>query len=961
MPRISTLFVVVCVCVVGTVGSTQAAVYHEAAVKHRKTTKRPKSSAKVHGLTAPVLLEPANGAGVEQVPTLAWGAVNGAAEYEYQIAASANFDSIVIGSGIGKGTSTTYNLAAALEKPVPNGTYYWRVRGLTKTKQAGAWSNTRTIVKHWTAAPQPLRPASGAAITWPAVPLVLEWTAVPGATEYIVTIATDPALSNIVLGSATSPQKTAGTVFALPGTLAAGQSYYWAITPVDVEAHRGTRSAVREFTWSWPTTTTASINPLNPDFGETPFTSERTLKSTPEFTWNPIPGAAHYEVEVNSAEGFPPGSTWYKGTTIGTTASPVLALNNNEYYWRVRAIDSAGNAGVWNPGPSFRKAFDYEPPTIRNLIMTDAHEAPMPPDPTTGNPIVKWSPVPGAASYEVEVLPAKYGCGTYELAITSTPAWTPIRNGTHVGQSNWPNPQSSSVSLTPGESYCVQVAARSDVDALGHQIESALTPLGGGVAFKYEPRTTRCKKAREDEQTAKEDEEKGNAKAAAEAKLAFETIYKTYEYLSKAECEHELGPVTPVSYVLPQSGSYSARTPLFTWEPVPGATSYYVAISRDPLFTNVVDVAHTDGTAYAAPVGGEEPLDDQTTTYYWSVFAVEGEFPHELLMGSISHHYEFNKHSVPPTLLSPVGGVEVRTQPTFKWSPAEGALNYTLEVSENPSFGELIDHVKTDSTAYTSSSTYPAATPLYWRVRANDANQSNEHDGLTWSPTGTFARTLPIPSPAASTTEGQGLPVRSWSPVEGATAYELHVELPNGTTKDFTLDSTSFTPTELFGNGIWHWQVRAAFPKGIFGTTPGGYFTPPQPFVHELAPPTGVIGIKSGSRIVISWNPDQYAKEYEVDISTSDTFSSTIESRKVGGSSWAPNVDLSLPANRGALYWRVAAVDPGNNVGAYATGSFVPPKPKAKCVVKKIKNGKKTVKKCVVPKHKAAKTKKKHG
>ena len=91
---------------------------------------------------------------------------------------------------------------------------------------------------------------------------------------------------------------------------------------------------------------------------------------------------------------------------------------------------------------------------------------------------------------------------------------------------------------------------------------------------------------------------------------------------------------------------------------------------------------------------------------------------------------------------------------------------------------------------------------------------------------------------------------------------------------------------------------------------------------------------------MISWNPDPYAKEYEVEISTSDTFSSTIESRHIEQASWAPNVNLSLPANKGTLYWRVAAVDTGRQrrTVRHAAASSRP-KPKAKCVVKKVKKG----------------------
>jgi hypothetical protein len=974
---ISALLVAACLCMLGAVGVSQAAVLGHGAATHKATHKHKAPPKKAHGLVAPSLLTPANGANVQQVPALTWSAVSGAVEYEYQLAANAGFDSIVIGSGIGLGTSTTYNQAAALSRPLTDGTYYWRVRALTKTKEPGPWSATRTLLKGWTQQPQLLEPAEGEQITWPTKPLILGWSAVDSATEYIVTIASDRELSNIVLGSATSPQKTSGTVYALPGTLPAGQ-YYWAITPIDVEGHRGARSAIKTFNWSWPTQTTTSVTPLNSEPGEA------TLKWTPEFTWNPVPGAAHYEVEVNTAEGFPPGSTWFKGIELGTTASPLLALNNAEYYWRVRAIDSNGNAGVWNEGPRFKKAFDNETPTIHNLKTVDVNGNATPPDPTTGSPIVTWSPVPGAASYEVEIEPWNPSkneyCGKYEAIDTPSPAFTPIANGEHVGQQNWPSPRGGSVRLEPGVSYCVQVAARSDVDAFGYQIESARTAVnGGGLTFKYEPRITRCTHAFEDERTAREDEKKAlqaetegktaealelNEKASA-AKGAYETIYKTYEYLSKPLCERETGETTEVStYLLPKYGTTETRTPLFTWEPVPSAECYYVAIARDPLFTNVVDVSKVYGTAYAPAIEGEEPLDDQTTTYYWTVFPVAPGTPFHACEGGVvgaSHYSIFNKSSVPPTALSPVGGAEVSTQPTFKWTPAEGALNYTIEVSQNETFGKenLLDEVKTDSTAYTSATTYPANVTLYWRVRADDANTTNTSAGLHWSAVQTFKRTLPVPQPRPSTTEGQGLPVRSWTPVTGATAYQLHVELPNGTTKDFTVDSTAFTPTELFGNGIWHWQVSAEFPKGTYGTVAGGYFAP-QPFVHELAAPQGVVGEKSGSRIVVTWNPDQYAKEYEVQIATTDTFSPTIESRKVDEASWAPNVDLTVPANRGTLYWRVAALDPQGNIGSYASGKFVPPRPKPKCVVKKIKRKGKTVKVCVVVKPKPKPKPKKH-
>jgi hypothetical protein len=220
----------------------------------------------------------------------------------------------------------------------------------------------RAIVKSWTAAPQ-IVGGDGVSICWPATPLVLRWSQVPYANKYIVTIATDPALSNQVLGSVSQPVYTLGNRYAFPTTLANG-TYYWAITPVDAEGHRGVRSRVGSFKWNWPTATSTSVTDLNPD--------PRIFD--PFFSWSPVAGAARYEFEISSAADFPAGSKVCCNTpTIGTSLAPTKVLPNNGYYWRVRAIDANGHAGQWNYGTPFTKQFDSVTPSIPNLAVRDAN------------------------------------------------------------------------------------------------------------------------------------------------------------------------------------------------------------------------------------------------------------------------------------------------------------------------------------------------------------------------------------------------------------------------------------------------------------------------------------------------------------------------------------------------------------------------------------------------------------
>ncbi len=123
-------------------------------------------AAPAHGaLTAPVLLDPGNGASVETLPAFAWSPVPGADSYEFQVAADQNFNSPVLGRG--EGSFSTKNTRATLKKTLPNGRYWWRVRATTNSGDASPWSTPRSLTKAWTALPSTRSPAPGYPFTFP--------------------------------------------------------------------------------------------------------------------------------------------------------------------------------------------------------------------------------------------------------------------------------------------------------------------------------------------------------------------------------------------------------------------------------------------------------------------------------------------------------------------------------------------------------------------------------------------------------------------------------------------------------------------------------------------------------------------------------------------------------------------------------------------------------------------------
>ena len=235
-------------------------------------------------------------------------------------------------------------------------------------------------------------------------------------------------------------------------------------------------------------------------------------------------------------------------------------------------------------------------------------------------------------------------------------------------------------------------------------------------------------------------------------------------------------------YLQPVTGSTVGRTPLFTWKSLAGANSYFVVVSKDENFSNIVDEGFTRIPAY---VPRPRTYTDETTTFYWAVLPAASANGSDALPLDLQNSAKgsFQKQSTPPTLLSPGPGHVFADVPAFSWTPTLGARRYRLQVAADPTFGSPLADVVTDATSYSSDAAYPAETVLYWRVRADDENLI----GLTWSPTGTFQKTLAAPvGSAGNPTQGDPIPTWSWNVVPGAVAYDVAVDLPDGTHRDIS-------------------------------------------------------------------------------------------------------------------------------------------------------------------------------
>ena len=723
----------------------------------------------------------------------------------------------------------------------------------------------------------------------------------PGAAQYLVSVASDPLLGSLVFrysnqDDPNGPPNVAATSAAITAALAPG-TYYWGVVPLDAEGNRGVATSVQPFSWVWPSATTPQVTDLN---------------SSPEvfdakLSWNPVPGAARYEVEVNSSVDFAPGSkVCCNGTMTATSVSPTTVLLDNTYYWRVRAIDPDGNAGVWNLGPSFVKTFDKSAPgpvpgtSIKNLHMRDnltdvTADADADNDLTDGYstrvPLAAWNPVPGASSYEVQVAgwtgaACQWATADY-IKQTSVPEWAPLGK---AGSSNpvvWGGTlaDDGASTLDPGM-YCIRVRAQSD---------RATGDVGVWGDYTYL--------------------QNGDTDSASSVGPAFTWT----DYPDPTDAGNSAGCNTfylcDADYLGPQTGSTTGRTPFFTWRPVANAQSYFVVVAKDQSFGTIVDEAFTRIPAYA-PRSSDGPTTytDETTSYYWEVLPSTdpGGDTAPAVDALLGNEADFKKQSVAPTLLYPSSVQVFPDQPRFQWSATEGARRYHLQISSDASFSNLLDDVTTDATAYSSNTTYPANTVLYWRVRADDENKN----GLTWSATGTFQKTLVKPTPSASNaTSGGQLPVWSWAPVQGASSYDVSVDLPNGSHRDFPdLRTPAISFIKMTGTGVFHWRVRAEFPKPGNGETPGPY-SATQTFTRTIAQPLHPHTDANPDHVVLSWDPRIGVKEYKVQIAKTPDFSDKVEDTTTDNTSYAPTMTQYGYQAGGTLYWRVAGVDEDRNQG----------------------------------------------
>ncbi|MDF1561662.1 MAG: Ig-like domain-containing protein [Deltaproteobacteria bacterium] len=340
----------------------------------------------------PTNTSPADGSsGNASAVTFSWTApAGGASSYRLEIAYDSNFTALAW-------QATTLDPTVSVTISFPDGTYHWRVLALDavgneSTPAPGATGASFTVD---TTAPD--RPTVTTTPGWVGLAdssYTLGWSdeSDSGAATYQYQVSSSSSFATLeTSGTVTSPS-TSVTISTIP----ADGTWYWRVRALDTLGNPSVATA------GWTSATSFGVdrvNPTAPGFVAPPdepnpgyIIAASTV--TPEWTASTDTNLSHYQLQISQASDF--SNQVVVDTTVTNTLSN-QTLGDGVYYWRVRAVDLAGNVSDdWSTAANSRSfTVDTTQPSATSL-------SPLTSPTSDARPDLAWSAVSDAEIYRIE-------------------------------------------------------------------------------------------------------------------------------------------------------------------------------------------------------------------------------------------------------------------------------------------------------------------------------------------------------------------------------------------------------------------------------------------------------------------------------------------------------------------------------------------------------------------------------
>jgi hypothetical protein len=647
------------------------------------------------------------------------------------------------------------------------------------------------------------------------------------------------ALSVCALGA---PALAAGQA-AAPGTPDAGATTPAAATPSPFERDR------------------AASQP----FGLLPDTVAKAIEYPEQpivLTWAEVPNAVGYEVEVSGNPGF--SSIAWESEVVQPIAVPDKLLPDGEYWWRVKAVDTAGTVGLSSDVARFSKTW---PSQVTGTTLAGSPGGPAVSH-VTLNPYMTWNAVPGAQTYDVEAAAGdQFATWSFLGKNIHSPFASPALAGALTDDTyNWrvraKDPEGNLGPWTVGSTFTKAWVAPVPVSpadgATSHDLTLKWQPVEGAERYQVQISDMRHNfqgtHLKVDAMTSGSAFTPTLAEQQSKNLTHGDVYWRVRPVLDGAVGTwspqmhldwQPVGATTPAAVLSSSGDSDTGLSPQLSWSRVAGATLYRVDIAADPQFNSIFESEFTTSTGWTS----RNPLRDNQvgTGYYWRVVWGSGiteETPDWMVDEATVDSAQYRKQTR-ITLGSAAGGQLVSSAPLLTWSAVPGVGKYEVQLSPD---GKFSSNESTRSAIVyglgavagsmkEGEKRLPDGT-WSWRVRAVDGGDQ----GQTWSPVGTFTLTQPrpdqeLPKDGATVVN---TPLLTWGPVPGACSYDVQVardpafQKAAATDKGMSTAQTALVPPKgvVANPGKHYWRVRANY----CGESGAGAWSPTRSF-RSVVPP----------------------------------------------------------------------------------------------------------------------------
>jgi GH18 family chitinase len=262
---------------------------------------------------------------------------------------------------------------------------------------------------------------------------------------------------------------------------------------------------------------------------------------------------------------------------------------------------------------------------------------------------------------------------------------------------------------------------------------------------------------------------------------------------------------------------------------------------------------------------------------------------------------------------------------TITWTTNETA-NSQVEYGTTTAYGSSTTLDASYVTSHSQSlSNLSASTTYHYRVKSTDPSGN-----LATSANFTFTTTAPpappsTPTPSSPSNGAVGVstnPTLSWNASAGATSYQLQVSTSSSFTTTVVnqsgITATSYAVSGLSYSTTYYWRVNATNAGGTSSYSITWNFTtaapPPSPSAPTLSSPSnGATGVSLSP--TLSWNASSGATSYQLQVSTSSGFTTTVVNQS--GITTTSYTASGLSGST-TYYWRVNATN-GGGTSAYST------------------------------------------